>query len=102
MSKFFLPYQARWITDPSRKRLMVKSRQIGISLSTAYDLVLKTGKLSFRFDTCRSAGLQRDFLGESRVQLGAPIPSRSRPTFLSCTPGGRCCKTFLATAGAPG
>jgi hypothetical protein len=51
MSNFFLPYQVRWIKDPSRKRLMVKSRQIGISLSTAYDLVLKTGKRSCRFDT---------------------------------------------------
>ena len=30
---------------------MVKSRQIGISLSTAYDLVLKTGKRSCRLDT---------------------------------------------------
>jgi phage FluMu gp28-like protein len=44
MSKFFLPYQVRWIKDPSRKRLMVKSRQIGISLATAYDMVLKTGE----------------------------------------------------------
>ena len=55
MSNFFLPYQARWITDPSRKRLMVKSRQIGISLSTAYDLVLKSGKRSCRFDTWASS-----------------------------------------------
>jgi phage FluMu gp28-like protein len=28
MSKFFLPYQARWIKDPSRKRLKVKSRPL--------------------------------------------------------------------------
>ena len=51
MSHFFLPFQARWIKDPSRKRLMVKSRQIGISLATAYDLVVKTGDRTCRFDT---------------------------------------------------
>ncbi|MFA5688588.1 MAG: terminase family protein [Kiritimatiellales bacterium] len=47
--KFFLPYQARWIQDMSRLKLMEKSRQIGLSWSTAYGLVrrksLKTAKL---------------------------------------------------------
>ena len=38
-SKFFLPYQARWIEDTSRLKLMEKSRQIGLSWSTAYALV---------------------------------------------------------------
>jgi hypothetical protein len=33
-----------------------------------------------------------NFLGESRVQLGAPIPPRSRPTFMSCA-------MFLETGG---
>lgn len=32
----FLPFQARWIKDQSRIKLMEKSRQIGISWSTAY------------------------------------------------------------------
>lgn len=32
----FLPYQNRWILDPSRLKLMEKSRQIGLSWSTAY------------------------------------------------------------------
>ena len=32
----FLPFQSRWITDNSRLKLMEKSRQIGISWSTAY------------------------------------------------------------------
>jgi phage FluMu gp28-like protein len=43
MTKFFLPYQTRWIKDPCPRRLIVKARQIGISLSTAYGLVVKTG-----------------------------------------------------------
>jgi phage FluMu gp28-like protein len=36
---FFLRYQARWIKDDSRLKLMEKSRQIGLSWSTAYRLV---------------------------------------------------------------
>lgn len=36
---FFLPYQAAWIRDNSRLKLMEKSRQIGLSWSTAYALV---------------------------------------------------------------
>ena len=42
VAEFFLPYQVRWIKDGSRKRLMEKSRQIGMSLTAAYDLVRKT------------------------------------------------------------
>jgi phage FluMu gp28-like protein len=48
--EFFLPYQVRWIKDPSRKRLMEKSRQIGLSLSTAFDLVKKTAANENRHD----------------------------------------------------
>jgi len=51
MNRFFLPYQTRWIRDRGRKRLMEKSRQIGISLATAYDLVVKTGKRRGPFDS---------------------------------------------------
>lgn len=50
LDKFFLPYQKRWILDKSRKRLIEKSRQIGISLSTAYDLVKKTSVRDNQFD----------------------------------------------------
>jgi phage FluMu gp28-like protein len=50
MHPFFLPYQTRWIRDPSRKRLIEKSRQIGITLATAYDLVVKTGERTSRSD----------------------------------------------------
>jgi hypothetical protein len=38
---FFLPCQLRFINDPSRKRIVEKSRQVGISLTAAYDLVNK-------------------------------------------------------------
>ncbi len=36
---FFLPYQKAWILDNSRIKLMEKSRQIGMSWTTAYGLV---------------------------------------------------------------
>lgn len=38
---FFLPYQKRWILDNSRMKILEKSRQIGMTLSTAYRLVRK-------------------------------------------------------------
>jgi phage FluMu gp28-like protein len=36
---FFLPYQRKWIADASRMKIMEKSRQIGVTLATAYRLV---------------------------------------------------------------
>ena len=36
MTPFFLPYQVRWIRDDARIKIMEKSRQIGLSWSTAY------------------------------------------------------------------
>ncbi|TAN12949.1 MAG: hypothetical protein EPN34_03245 [Burkholderiaceae bacterium] len=38
----FLPFQAKWVADDSRLKLMEKSRQIGISWSTAYKAVERT------------------------------------------------------------
>jgi phage FluMu gp28-like protein len=38
---FFLPYQRRWILDGARLKIMEKSRQVGMSLATAYRLVRK-------------------------------------------------------------
>lgn len=38
----FLPFQAAWIADGSRLKLMQKSRQIGLSWSTAYACVERT------------------------------------------------------------
>jgi phage FluMu gp28-like protein len=44
-----LPYQAKWVKDPSRLKLAEKSRQIGWTWATAYGLVsrksLKTARL---------------------------------------------------------
>jgi phage FluMu gp28-like protein len=54
-AKFFLPYQARWIKDGSRLKLMEKSRQIGISWSTAYRAAAETGKVGARYDTWASS-----------------------------------------------
>lgn len=46
----FLPYQEKWIKDRSRLKLMEKSRQIGLSWSTAYPLVERTALHSARYD----------------------------------------------------
>lgn len=40
--RLFLGYQQRWIDDASRLKLMEKSRQIGLSWSTAYAAVERT------------------------------------------------------------
>jgi phage FluMu gp28-like protein len=48
--KFFLPYQAKWIKDNSKLKLMEKSRQIGLSWSTAYRLVREKSKVGVKFD----------------------------------------------------
>lgn len=47
---FFLPYQARWINDNSRLKLMEKSRQIGLSWSTAYALTRRKALADARLD----------------------------------------------------
>ncbi|WKE65063.1 terminase family protein [Gallaecimonas kandeliae] len=46
----FLPYQSKWITDVSRLKLMEKSRQIGLSWSTAYACDERTAAQDARFD----------------------------------------------------
>ena len=46
----FLPYQARWISDRSRLKLMEKSRQIGMSWATAYAATERTAEADARWD----------------------------------------------------
>lgn len=46
----FLPYQAAWIKDRSRLKLMEKSRQIGISWTTSFPTVTRTAAKTARFD----------------------------------------------------
>ena len=46
----FLPYQGKWIADNSRLKLMRKSRQIGMSWSTAYAADARTGQKGARHD----------------------------------------------------
>lgn len=46
----FLPFQSRWIKDQSRLKLMEKSRQIGLSWSTAYAADERTAAKGARFD----------------------------------------------------
>ena len=48
--KFFLPYQQRWINDNSRLKIIEKSRQIGISMATAYRLVREHAQRNCRYD----------------------------------------------------
>ena len=49
-SAIFLPYQDAWIRDRSRLKLMEKSRQIGLSWSTAYAQVSRVALVGARFD----------------------------------------------------
>jgi phage FluMu gp28-like protein len=46
----FLPFQAAWIKDQSRLKLMEKARQIGISWSTAYGTAERAAAFGARFD----------------------------------------------------
>lgn len=46
----FLPFQSAWIKDDSRLKLMEKSRQIGLSWSTAYACNERTAAQGARFD----------------------------------------------------
>ncbi|MEG0920631.1 MAG: terminase family protein [Comamonas sp.] len=46
----FLPFQSAWIKDTSRLKLMEKSRQIGISWSTAYAAAERAAAQGARFD----------------------------------------------------
>lgn len=46
----FLPFQSEWIQDASRLKLMEKSRQIGISWSTAYGAVERAAAQGARHD----------------------------------------------------
>lgn len=46
----FLKYQARWVADGARLKLMEKSRQIGISWGTAYGAAERTGRKGARND----------------------------------------------------
>ncbi|WP_418647270.1 terminase large subunit domain-containing protein [Thauera butanivorans] len=46
----FLPFQSAWIKDTSRLKLMEKSRQIGISWSTAYASGERTAAQGARYD----------------------------------------------------
>ena len=51
LDALMLPYQATWVRDRSRIKLVEKSRQIGFSWATAYDLVRQTSLDSARLDT---------------------------------------------------
>lgn len=44
----FLPYQSAWIRDPARLKICVKSRQVGLSYTDAYDSVLKAARVGGR------------------------------------------------------
>ncbi len=46
----FLPFQAKWVRDDSRIKLMQKSRQIGISWSTAYKADERTATAGAKWD----------------------------------------------------
>ena len=45
---YFLPYQARWIRDESRLKIVEKSRQVGLSYADSYDSVRKAAQKNGR------------------------------------------------------
>jgi len=45
-----LPYQKQWVTDNSKMKLCVKSRQIGLSWCTAYSVIRRKLNKSARLD----------------------------------------------------
>jgi phage FluMu gp28-like protein len=47
---YFLPYQAKWIRDEARLKIVEKSRQIGFSYCTAYSAVTRVAKKGNRLD----------------------------------------------------
>jgi len=47
---YFLPYQARWIKDQARLKIVEKSRQIGFSYADSYDSVKKVAPKNARLD----------------------------------------------------
>lgn len=63
---FFLPYQAKWIRDRSALKIMEKSRQIGLSWSTAYRSVRETAQKGRLHDTWVSSrdDLQAQLYGQ--------------------------------------
>jgi phage FluMu gp28-like protein len=48
--KFFMPYQAAWIRDDSRLKIVEKGRQIGFSYADSYDSVRKVAPKDARLD----------------------------------------------------
>ena len=52
---FLLPFQARWVNDPSRLKLAVKSRQIGWTWATALALLVRKAADDARLDAWISA-----------------------------------------------
>lgn len=69
----FLPFQARWIKDKSRLKLMEKSRQIGMSWSTAYDVNEDVSAQGQRYDewvSSRDDIQARLFLEDAKLWAG--------------------------------
>ena len=62
---YFLPYQQRWIDDPSPFKIIEKSRQIGITYADAYDSVMKAASRDNHLDvwvSSRDEGTARVYL----------------------------------------
>jgi hypothetical protein len=75
---FRRPCQLRFINDPSRKRIVEESRQIGLSLNTAYDLLSKPSPARSSCNTCVSSrhGFQAQLLDHVASDI-SPITSSS-------------------------
>jgi phage FluMu gp28-like protein len=68
-TKFFLPYQCRWIDDTSGLRIIEKARQIGLTTADAYDSVLKAGATDSKLDvwvSSRDLRTAREYLRQCK------------------------------------
>ncbi|MDE1170782.1 MAG: terminase family protein [Verrucomicrobium sp.] len=77
---FFLPYQAAWIRDNSRIKIMEKSRQIGMSWAAAYRAVSTTACQGARFDTWISSRdeTQAKLFGEDCARFARVLNQAAR------------------------
>ncbi|WP_223871517.1 ABC transporter permease [Candidatus Dactylopiibacterium carminicum] len=92
----FLPFQSKWIMDSSRLKLMEKTRQIGISWSTAYGSAERTAAQGARHDewvSSRDDIQARLFIEDCKLWAG--IMNLAAKEHAAQSPAGRNERAFL-------
>ena len=78
--KKFLPYQERWVKDRSRIKLVEKSRQVGFSYATAFDIVRESARREAKLDSWISSRdeMQARLFIEDCKKFADPIDRAAR------------------------